>query len=160
MARYSKTPLNPATSASARGSNLRVSFKNTQATAQTIKGMRVDKALAYLEAVTQKKRAVPMRKHAGGVGRTSQAHEWGVQQARWPVKSVEYITNLIKNALANADAKGLNTEDLFISHIQVNQAPKVRNRTYRAHGRINPFNSSPCHIELHLSEPLEVVEEA
>ncbi|CAF5189656.1 unnamed protein product, partial [Rotaria sp. Silwood1] len=39
-----------------------------------------------------------------------------------------------------------------IDHIQVNRAPKIRRRTYRAHGRINPYQSSPCHIELILSE--------
>lgn len=33
--------------------------------------------------------------------------------------------------------KGLDTDNLFISHIQVNQAQKQRRRTYRAHGRIN-----------------------
>ncbi len=27
-----------------------------------------------------------------------------------------------------------------------------RRRTYRAHGRINPYMSSPCHVELTLSE--------
>lgn len=28
----------------------------------------------------------------------------------------------------------------------------MRRRTYRAHGRINPYMSSPCHIELWLTE--------
>ena len=48
--------------------------------------------------------------------------------------------------------KGLDTESLEISHIQVNRAQKQRRRTYRAHGRTNPYMSSPCHIELILSE--------
>lgn len=33
--------------------------------------------------------------------------------------------------------KGLDVDTLFVSHIQVNRAPKQRRRTYRAHGRIN-----------------------
>lgn len=33
----------------------------------------------------------------------------------------------------------------------------MRRRTYRAHGRINPFMSSPCHIEIILSEKEEAV---
>ncbi|KAL4192494.1 hypothetical protein AMTRI_Chr06g172270 [Amborella trichopoda] len=41
--------------------------------------------------------------------------------------------------------KGLDVDTLFISHIQVNQAQKKRRRTY-------PYMSSPCHIELILSE--------
>ncbi len=39
--------------------------------------------------------------------------------------------------------KGLDTDNLVISHIQVNQAQKQRRRTYRAHGRINRECSSP-----------------
>jgi len=33
--------------------------------------------------------------------------------------------------------KGLDVDNLYVSHIQVNQAQKQRRRTYRAHGRIN-----------------------
>ena len=44
---------------------------------------------------------------------------------------------LLKNAESNAETKGLDAEHLVIEHIQVNAAPKMRRRTYRAHGRIN-----------------------
>ncbi|GFU24372.1 60S ribosomal protein L17 [Trichonephila clavipes] len=37
------------------------------------------------------------------------------------------------------------------------RAPKMRRRTYRAHGRINPYMSSPSHSEVILSEKEEVV---
>merc|ERR1712228_1062209 len=57
-----------------------------------------------------------------------------------------------KNAESNAEVKGLDTENLEIFHIQVNRAQKQRRRTYRAHGRTNPYMSSPCHIELILTE--------
>jgi large subunit ribosomal protein L17e len=42
----------------------------------------------------------------------------------------------------------------------VNRAPCLRRRTYRAHGRINPYMSSPCHIEMILAEKEEVVAKA
>jgi large subunit ribosomal protein L17e len=48
-------------------------------------------------------------------------------------------------------------DSLFISHIQVNKAMAQRRRTYRAHGRINPYMSSPCHVELILSEKEQAV---
>jgi large subunit ribosomal protein L17e len=67
---------------------------------------------------------------------------------RWPVKSVKFLLNLLKNAEANAEAKGLETEELVIRNIVVNQAPKTHRRTYRAHGRINPYKGSPSHIEI------------
>lgn len=62
--------------------------------------------------------------------------QFGVTRARWPVKSAEFLLGLLKNAESNADAKGLDTGNLIVKHIQVNQAPKQRRRTYRAHGRV------------------------
>lgn len=137
----------------ARGSDLRVHFKNTRETAQAVKKLPLAKAKAYLEDVLAHKQAIPFRRFCGGVGRTAQAksrHSNG--QGRWPVKSVQFLLQLLKNAESNAEVKGLDVDALYISHIQVNQAQKQRRRTYRAHGRINPYMSSPCHIELILSE--------
>jgi len=67
-------------------------------------------------------------------------------------KSAEFLLSLLKNAQSNAEAKGLNLGSLHITHIQVQRAQKQRRRTYRAHGRINPYMSSPSHIELILTE--------
>ena len=39
-----------------------------------------------------------------------------------------------------------------LKSFQVNRAPKIRRRTYRAHGRINPYMCSPCHVELFLEQ--------
>lgn len=65
--------------------------------------------------------------------------QFGVSRARWPVKSAEFLLGLLKNAEANADTKGLDTGNLIVKHIQVNQAPKQRRRTYRAHGRVSNY---------------------
>lgn len=65
---------------------------------------------------------------------------FGVTRARWPVKSAEFLLGLLKNAESNADSKGLDTGNLIVKHIQVNQAPKQRRRTYRAHGRVCLFH--------------------
>merc|ERR1712183_484291 len=63
-----------------------------------------------------------------------------------------------KNAVANAETKGLDVESLVIDHAQVNRAPPGRRRTYRAHGRIGKYASQPAHVELVLSERSEGVE--
>ncbi len=44
-------------------------------------------------------------------------------KGRWPEKSVQFITRLLKNAESNADAKSLDLEDLIIKNIVVQQAP-------------------------------------
>ncbi|KAJ8313445.1 hypothetical protein KUTeg_009002 [Tegillarca granosa] len=124
MVRYATEPENPSKSAKARGSYLRVHFKNTRETAQAIKHMHIKRATRYLKNVMEKKEVVPFRRFNGGVGRKAQ---------------------------------GLDNDHLVVEHIMVNQAPKMRRRTYRAHGRINPYMSSPCHIEVILAEKEQVV---
>ncbi|RKF64127.1 60S ribosomal protein L17 [Erysiphe neolycopersici] len=119
---------------------------------------KLQRAVKFLQNVQEKVEAVPMRRYAGGTGRAAQGKQFGVTRARWPVKSAQFLLGLLKNAEANADTKGLDTGNLIIKHIQVNQAPKQRRRTYRAHGRINPYMSNPCHIELILTEGEEVVQ--
>ncbi|KAH7281064.1 hypothetical protein KP509_36G028400 [Ceratopteris richardii] len=153
MVKYSREPDNITKACKSRGSDLRVHFKNTRETAQAIKKLDLVKAKRYLEDVIAHKQAIPFRRFCGGVGRTAQAkarHSNG--QGRWPVKSAQFLLGLLKNAESNAETKGLDVDTLYISHIQVNKAQKQRRRTYRAHGRINPYMSSPCHIELILSE--------
>ncbi|KAK2818522.1 hypothetical protein Q5P01_024083 [Channa striata] len=134
MVRYSLDPENPTKSCKSRGSNLRVHFKNTRETAQTIKGMHIRKA-----------------------NKCAQAKQFGWTQGRWPKKSAEFLLHMLKNAESNAELKGLDVDSLVIEHIQVNKAPKMRRRTYRAHGRINPYMSSPCHIEMILTEKEQIV---
>ncbi|XP_010556156.1 PREDICTED: 60S ribosomal protein L17-2-like [Tarenaya hassleriana] len=160
MVKYSKEPDNPTKSCKARGADLRVHFKNTRETAHAIRKLPLIKAKRYLEDVIAHKQAIPFTRFCRGVGRTAQAknrHSNG--QGRWPAKSAKFILDLLKNnGLSHSKTvKGLDVDALHISHIQVNQARKQRRRTYRAHGRINPYMSSPCHIELVLSEKEEPV---
>merc|ERR1712093_636845 len=160
MVRYAPQHITPAKSARSRGSYLRVSFKNTRETAQAINGWKVQRAIKYLENVQEFKECIPMRRYAGSTGRSAQGKNFGVSKARHPVKSASFLLDLLKNAEANADTKGLDTSNLIVKHIQVNQAPKQRRRTYRAHGRINPYMSNPCHVELILTEGEEVVQKS
>ena len=61
----------------------------------------------------------------------------------------------------SANVKGMDPDNLYIIHAQTNRAPKQRRRTYRAHGRINPYMSSPAHLEIILTEkPVHVKKEA
>merc|ERR1712183_1263883 len=157
MGKYSTDPENPTKSCKARGSYLRVHFKNTRETAQAIKKMHIRKATRYLKDVVEKKQIIPFRRFAGREGRKAQCKSHKCTQGRWPVKSAQFLLGLLKNAESNADVKGLDVDSLVIDHIQVNLATYMRRRTYRAHGRINPYMSSPCHIEMILSEQEEVV---
>ena len=72
MTKYSTEPENPTKSCKARGSYLRVHFKNTRETAQAIKKMHIRKAYRYLKDVIAQKQIIPFRRFSGGVGRKAQ----------------------------------------------------------------------------------------
>jgi len=152
MGRYSRESENPSQSCKAKGTDMRVHFKNTRETARAIKGMTLRRATAYLKNVVEKKEIIPYRRFTGHVGRKGQAKQFGATQGRWPKKSAEFLLSLLRNAESNGEYKSLNVENLVVDHIQINRAPKMRRRTYRAHGRINPFLSSPSHMEVILVE--------
>ncbi|CAE8623727.1 unnamed protein product [Polarella glacialis] len=120
--------------------------------------MSLQVAKKYLQDVCEKKRCIPFRKYTGCIGRTPQAKEFKMSQGRWPVKSCKIVLNLLQNAESNAEFKNLDTETLYIQHIQVNVAQCGRRRTYRAHGRIGPYMNVPCHVEMILAEKEEAVE--
>lgn len=103
MTRYAASATNPEKSAAARGSYLRVSYKNTREAAQAINGWKLERAQQYLDQVLDHKRAIPFRRFAHSIGRTAQGKEFGVTKARWPEKSVKVIQGLLTNAAANAE---------------------------------------------------------
>merc|ERR1712179_732229 len=123
-------------------------------------GMNVQKCLKVLDDVLAFKSVIPFVKFTGGIGRKAQAKQCKApgSKGRWPVKATAVYKNLVKNAIANAESKGLDPETLYISHAQVNRAPAGRRRTYRAHGRIGKYASQPAHIEFILTEKKGSVE--
>ena len=131
-----------------KGKDLRVHFKNTFHVGRAIKGMLITKAEEYLNDVLEHKRCIPYSRFDGSVGRTSAAIQFGLTKGRYPEKSVRIVLNLLKNAKSNAEAKKLNIEKLVIKNVFVNQATEGRRRTYRAHGSINAYCSSNCHVEI------------
>jgi len=162
MVRYAAAALatNPETTARARGEYLRTHFKNMREVAAALTGMKLTKAYTYLADVKEHKQVIPFRRFSGGVGRASQAKQFKATQGRWPEKSVKFMLRLLKNAESNADAKNIELEDLVIKSIGFQQAPKTRRRTYRAHGRINPYQGHPTHVEIILAAGDVEVEKA
>ena len=144
----------------ARGNEIRVHYKNTWETAKMLKGKTIKASMKYLNDVLDHKRCVPVIRYNSHVSRTGAASEFGVTQGRWPEKSVKIVMNILRNLEANANAKQLEVDKLVIRHVQVNRAQRGRRRTYRAHGRITPFMSSPCHIEMWAEVPSQDVPKA
>lgn len=140
-------------SCNSQASNLRVHFKNTRETGSAIKGMSLKRAQHYLENVISKTEIVPFTRFKYGVSRKSQLKAFKTgPSGRWPKKSALVLLEVLKNAESNALYKNLNVNEIFIDKIEVNRAIKGRRRTFRAHGKINNFNSNPCHVKISLVE--------
>ena len=120
--------------------------------------MLLNKAEEYLKDVLDHKRCVPFSRYDHSVGRCSAAIQFGLTKGRYPEKSVRIMLNLLKNAKANAETKKLNIEKTIIKNVLVNHATEGRRRTYRAHGSINAYCSSNCHVDIiceELKEPVK-----
>ena len=145
--------------AKSSGQGLRVHFKHCREIAHHLHGMNTTKAIKFCEDVLAFKTCVPFTKYTGGIGHHAQAKLYKApgNKGRWPVKATQVVLDLVKNALANAESKDMDTDNLVIKHIQCNRAPAGRRRTYRAHGRIGPYMSQPAHIEMILVEKEEKV---
>jgi len=162
MVRYSVEPEVPEKTSKTRGSHLRIHFKHCREIAAHTNGMKVNKAIKYLDDVCQYKAIVPFVVFTGGIGRKAMAKQLKTPGniGRWPVKAAAVYKDLLLNAAANAETKGLDVENCVIVHAQANRAPAGRRRTYRAHGRIGKYASQPAHIEIMIKEIEEPVEKA
>nr|6ZU5_LP0 Chain LP0, uL22 [Paranosema locustae] len=146
--KYAPEIHDPGNTVKCRIDNARVSFKNTRETSRVLVNRKLGDALNYLYDVIKKKQCVPMKRYARGVGRTAQAKAFKTQRGRWPVKSAKFFIELINNLKVNAVNKNLNPDEMVIKNIIVNKAPIIPGRIHRAYGRINPYNSHPCHIQM------------
>lgn len=63
---------------------------------------------------------------------------------------------MLENAENDAELKGLDDSSV-VEHCQVNKTPKRCYQIYRVQGWINPGVSSPCHIEMILTEKEQIV---
>ena len=139
--KYAFTDFDEST-ATAYGRNLDISIKTSINVCKAIRGMDVQKALAYLDDVALVKRAIPYTRFTDGVG-----HRRGNMAAgRFPVKASIAIANTIRSAVANAANKGL-AEDLNIIHICAHKAATPLHQ-----GRQRRRSMKRTHIEVALKE--------
>ena len=86
--------------AKARGSNLRVHFKNSRETAKAIHGMSLHKAKSYLHDVMDHKRCIVFRRFCGGIGRTPLAKNEGSTNGQVRVQICETMLHVAVSAKA------------------------------------------------------------
>lgn len=136
--------------ARAMGKTLKISPKHSIEICGAIRGMNVEKAKNYLSEVIEMKKVVPFKRHNKKVGHRKGLEGW--PSGRYPVKAAEQILKILENAEANAEYKGLDTENLKIVHISSHKGFVIKGRIPRAFGRVNPFNTPTTHVQIVLGE--------
>ncbi|CAL5973833.1 Ribosomal_protein L17 [Hexamita inflata] len=139
--------------------NAQVSYKKTYGVCRAITGMKVERALEYLDNVVAHQEIVPIFKFHGGASRHAQANSWGINSGRWPEKSVRLVRNLLVQAAAHAKAlHQVEKETLVVKSTFCGLSGQINHRrNYRAHGRVNGYNSEPCHVQIICSPSTEKV---
>jgi large subunit ribosomal protein L22 len=123
-----------------------VSPKAAREICTAIRGKRLSQAKSFLEAVIEKKQAVPYRRYKNEVGHKSTIS--GFFAGRYPVKAAREVLVTLENLESNSDFKGLNTDRLIIVHATALRGRKIIGSTPRAMGRSSPSNNTLVHIEL------------
>jgi len=145
---YSLTPAGR--SSRAMGMELHISPKATREICRSLRGMRVKTAETFLEDVIAMKRAVPFRRYRRNV-----AHRHGLVGAdagRYPQKAAKAVLEVLKNAMANAEYKGIESENLKIYHAGSLKGRTIRGWMPRAMGRATPKNTETVSVEMILTE--------
>ena len=141
----------PDTSAKAMLRERSISLKHSKAIAREIKGMTVDEAHSYLDAVIDEEQSVPFKQHNTGVGHRSDIEGWDA--GRYPEKASKNFKKLLTNVANNADQQGFDGESMVITHVAPHKVDESVGRKPRAMGKADPWNTTLCDVELVVTEP-------
>ncbi|MCL5983420.1 MAG: 50S ribosomal protein L22 [Candidatus Thermoplasmatota archaeon] len=136
--------------ARARGVELPISPKKSYEVLNAIRGLPLDRARKILEDAEQLKKAIPFRRY-----NQETAHHTGVGPGRFPKKVAHQVLQVLKNAEANAEYEGLDTDRLYVHVAASSRGRIIKARMPRAHGRATNWNEQTTHIEIVLAEEKE-----
>ena len=139
---YSIEPV-PEKTSKAMGKELHISKKHAHEIASAIKGMKLNIARSFLEDVVLLKRAVPYKRYTRNV-----PHRKGMCTGRYPQKAAKEFLRVLKNAESNAAYKGLDSENLKITHIATKKGHSFRGSFPRAQGRATPKMHETVSVEM------------
>jgi len=150
---YSTASMDPDRMARASGRDLHISPKEAMEICGAIKYMQLDTAIRYLERVSEKKEGVPYRRFKRNVPHHPEiASRFGIPSGRYPIKASTEVLGVLRNAKANAENKGLDTERLRINHACAQRAMQIKNQIQRAFGKSTPYFHPLTHVEIIVEE--------
>ena len=122
-----------------------MSHKHAREVAVAIKGLSMEKARDYLQAVINMDRAVAFRRYKNQVGHKADP---GMMAGRYPQKTAKEFIRVLDNLEANAQFKGMDMDRIKIINATVHKGVTVKRFIPRAMGRATPKNNSLTHVEL------------
>ena len=122
-----------------------ISHKHAREIAVAIKGLSIEKARDYLQAVVNKERAIAFGRFKNQVGHKSDP---GMMAGRYPQKSAREFIKVLDNLESNAEYKGMDLDRLKIINATVHKGVLVKRFIPRAQGRATPKNNVLTHVEL------------
>jgi large subunit ribosomal protein L22 len=140
----------PAITSKAMAYELNVSPKHCMEILREIRGKKVVTVKTFLDDVIAMKRSVPFKRFNRNVGH--KRHQTGWDAGRYPVKACGEIMKVIKNAEANAEYKGLDTENMRVIHASCKRGRVTRGMMPRAMGRATDWNIETVTVEVVLGE--------
>jgi len=132
------------------GRHLNISPKHAVEISREIKGMKLADAKTYLESVVEKKQAVAFRKYNKKVGHKTGLRGWDA--GRYPVKASKNFIKLLNELQANAEYKGLDSNNLRIIHASSYKGRIIAGWVPRAYGRASPYNHVLTNVEIIVEE--------
>ncbi len=132
--------------------NRPVSLKYSVEIISNIKGKRLDKALEWLDRIIRGEEYLPIRKYMKKMGHRKGEAKGFTKTGKYPFRCLKAFVELLKSAKANADYKGLDSENLLITHMFASQG--FHRVSYQAQGRISGKmrKSKSTHLEIIVRE--------
>lgn len=122
-----------------------MSHKHAREVATAIKGLSMEKARDYLQAVINMDRAVAFRRYKNQVGHKADP---GMMAGRYPQKTAKEFIKALDNLESNAQFKGMDMDRLKIINATVHKGVTIKRFIPRAMGRATPKNNVLTHLEL------------
>ncbi|MCH8085452.1 MAG: 50S ribosomal protein L22 [Nitrosopumilus sp.] len=122
-----------------------ISHKHAREVAVALKGLSIEKARDFLQAVINKERAVAFRRFKNQVGHRSDP---GMMSGRYPQKTAKEFIKVLDNLESNAEYKGMDLDRLKIINATVHKGVTIKRFTPRAMGRATAKNDVLTHVEL------------
>ncbi len=97
---------------------INASYKDMGAVCDAVRYLKANDALVVVDKLISMERAIPFRRHNKRMG---SRHELGGKKGAYPIKAAKQVRKVIVNAIANANNKGFDGEEMYIIHACANK---------------------------------------